>query len=151
QAAEKAFHGTGLRTLGQNIKDLGSMARSIHELRETPVQRALLTDRVETMIDDLANRMRPAQKMNQRDAYELFNSMQNELIEAARAHGELLQWESFTRAVERIEDEDTRTVMSWLHDVFGLGLIEKHLSWYLINQRLSVQRAASVSAALRRL
>lgn len=151
QAAEKAFHGTGLRTLGQNIKDFGSMARSIHELRETPVQRALLTDRVETMIDDLANRMRPAQKMNQRDAYELFNSMQNELIEAARAHGELLQWESFTRAVERIEDEDTRTVMSWLHDVFGLGLIEKHLSWYLINQRLSVQRAASVSAYIDRL
>jgi acyl-CoA oxidase len=151
QAAEKAFHGTGLRTLGQNIKDFGSMARSIHELRETPVQRALLTDRVETMIDDLANRLRPAQKMSQRDAYELFNSMQNELIEAARAHGELLQWESFTRAVERIEDEDTRTVMSWLHDVFGLGLIEKHLSWYLINQRLSVQRAASVSAYIDRL
>ena len=21
--------------------------------------------------------------------------------------------------------------MDWLHDVFGLGLIEKHLAWYL--------------------
>jgi len=151
QAADRAYHGTGLRTLTQTVKDFGSTARSVHELRETNVQRELLTDRVETMISEIAGRLRPASKMSKADAAALFNSQQNELIEAARAHAELLQWESFTRALEEVEDDGTKLVLSWLHDVFGLGLIEKHLSWYLIHGRLSAHRAQAVSAYIDRL
>ena len=151
QAAERAFHGTGLRTLAQTIRDFGSTARSVKELRETNVQRELLTDRVETMISELAQRLRPATKMSKKDSAELFNSQQNELIEAARAHGELLQWEAFTRALEKVNDAGTKQVLSWLHDVFGLGLIEKHLAWYLIHGRLSPQRAQAITAYIDRL
>merc|ERR1712000_695025 len=67
------------------------------------------------------------------------------------AHGELLQWEAFTDAVNRIEDADTKQVLTWLRDLFGLTLIEKHLSWYLINGRLSNQRAAAVTRYIDRL
>jgi acyl-CoA oxidase len=151
QAADRAYHGTGLRTLAQTVKDFGSTARSVHELRETNAQRELLTDRVETMISELAGRLRPASKLSKADAAALFNSQQNELIEAARAHAELLQWESFTRALDKVEDDGTKLVLSWLHDVFGLGLIEKHLSWYLIHGRLSAHRAQAVSAYIDRL
>jgi acyl-CoA oxidase len=151
KAAGDALHGSGLRTLAQTIKDFGSTARSVKELRETNVQRELLTDRVETMIADLAGRLRPASKLSRKDAAELFNSQQNELIEAARAHGELLQWEAFTRALEKVEDAGTKQVLSWLHDVFGLGLIEKHLAWYLIHGRLSPQRAQAITAYIDRL
>ncbi|MEO7121896.1 MAG: acyl-CoA dehydrogenase family protein, partial [Lacisediminihabitans sp.] len=80
QAADRAYHGTGLRTLTQTVKDFGSTARSVHELRETNVQRELLTDRVETMISEIAGRLRPASKMSKADAAALFNSQQNELI-----------------------------------------------------------------------
>ncbi len=151
QAADAAYHGTGLRTVAQTIRDFGSTARSVKELRETNVQRELLTDRVESMVADIAGRLRPAEKMSRVDAAELFNSQQNELIEAARAHGELLQWEAFTRAYESIEDDGTRQVIEWLHDVFGLGLIEKHLDWYLIHGRLSPQRAQAITAYIDRL
>jgi acyl-CoA oxidase len=151
QAADVAYHGTGLRTMAQTIRDFGSTARSVKELRETNVQRELLTDRVESMVAELAGRLRPASKMSREDAAELFNSQQNELIEAARAHGELLQWEAFTRAVEGMEDAGTRQVLEWLHDVFGLGLIEKHLAWYLIHGRLSPQRAQAITAYIDRL
>lgn len=151
QAADVAYHGTGLRTVAQSIRDFGSTARSIKELRATNVQRELLTDRVETMVADIGGRLRGAVKMSPADAAELFNSQQDELIQAARAHGELLQWEAFTRVCESIEDDGTRQVIEWLHDVFGLGLIEKHLSWYLINGRLSPQRAQAVTAYIDRL
>lgn len=150
-AADRAYHGTGLRTLAQTIRDFGSTARSVSELRETNVQRELLTDRVETMIADLGQRLRPASKLSKQGAADLFNSVQNELIEAARAHAELLAWEAFTRGVEAIEDSGTRQVLEWLHDVYGLGLIEKHLSWYLINGRLSPQRAQAITAYIDRL
>ncbi|GAB3041562.1 acyl-CoA dehydrogenase [Parafrigoribacterium mesophilum] len=151
QAADRAYHGTGLRTLAQTVRDFGSTARSVHELRDTDVQRELLTDRVETMIAGIGQRLRPASKLAKADAAALFNSQQNELIEAARAHAELLQWEAFTRALERVEDPGTKTVLSWLHDVFGLGLIEKHLAWYLMHGRISPQRAQAVGAYLDRL
>ncbi len=151
QAADAAFHGTGLRKATQVIHDFGLTARSIKELRETNGQRELLTDRVETMVSEIAGRLRGAEKMSPADAAELFNSQQDELIEAARAHGELLQWEAFTRAYENLEDEGTRQVIEWLHDVFGLGLIEKHLSWYLIHGRLSPQRAQAITAYIDRL
>ncbi|WP_196904255.1 MULTISPECIES: acyl-CoA dehydrogenase [unclassified Cryobacterium] len=151
QAADRAYHGTGLRTLAQAVSDFGSTARSVGALRETNVQRELLTDRVETMIGEIAGKLRPAAKLPAKEAAALFNSHQDALIEAARSHGELLQWEAFTQAVETTEDEGNRQVLTWLRDLFGLGLVEKHLAWYLINGRLSAQRAQSVTAYIDRI
>ncbi|TFB51764.1 acyl-CoA dehydrogenase [Cryobacterium tagatosivorans] len=151
QAADRAYHGTGLRTLAQAVADFGSTARSVGQLRDTNVQRQLLTDRVETMIADVAAKLRSANKLPRKQAADLFNSHQNELIEAARAHGELLQWEAFTRAVDSTPDAGTRQVLTWLRDLFGLGLVEKNLAWYLIHGRLSAQRAQSVTAYIDRL
>ena len=151
QATGRAYHGSGLRRLSQAVADRGLTARSVGALRDTAVQRQLLTDRVESMIADVASVLRPATKLPKQEAAELFNSQQNELIEAARAHGELLQWEAFTRAVESTADEGTRQVLTWLRDLFGLGLVEKHLAWYLIHGRLSGQRALAVTAYIDRL
>ncbi len=150
-AADRAYHGTGLRSVGQTVRDFGSTARSVNWLQESATQRELLTDRVETMIAEIAGRLRPASKLGKKAAAELFNSQQNELIEAARAHGELLQWEAFTEALEQAPDAGTKQVLTWLRDLFGFGLIEKHLAWYLIHGRLSPQRAQAVTAYIDRL
>ncbi|MFF1632828.1 acyl-CoA dehydrogenase [Leifsonia sp. NPDC058248] len=151
QAAGRAYHGTGLRSVAQTVKDFGSTARSVNWLQEPSTQRELLTDRVETMVGEVAGRLRSASKLSKKAAADLFNSQQNELIEAARAHAELLQWEAFTDALEQAPDDGTRQVLTWLRDLFGFGLIEKHLAWYLIHGRLSPQRAQAVSAYIDRL
>ncbi|MGN7860782.1 acyl-CoA dehydrogenase family protein [Microbacterium sp. 22303] len=150
QTAGRVFHGAGLRQFGQAVADLGSTARSVENGLRAEQQHELLTDRVQQMVADIAGRLRAAGK-DKVLGEKLFNENQAELIEAARAHGELLQWEAFTDALGRIEDEDSRTVLTWLRDLFGLQLVEKHLAWYLINGRLSAQRAASVSRYIDRL
>lgn len=150
QTAGKVFHGAGLRALGQAVADLGSTARSVELGLREEQQHELLAERVQQMVADIAGRLRPAGK-DKVLGEKLFNENQADLIEAARAHGELLQWEAFTDAVHAIEDADTRQVMTWLRDLFGLGLIEKHLAWHLINGRLSTQRAAAVSSYIGRL
>jgi acyl-CoA oxidase len=150
QTAGKVFHGAGLRQLGQTVADLGSTARSVERGLREEQQHELLADRVQQMIADIAGRLRAAGKDKALGA-QLFNENQAELIEAARAHGELLQWEAFTDAVHRVDDADTKKVLTWLRDLFGLQLIEKHLSWHLINGRLSTQRAAAVSSYIDRL
>ncbi|BDZ39638.1 acyl-CoA dehydrogenase family protein [Microbacterium suwonense] len=150
QTAGKVFHGAGLRALGQAVADLGSTARSVELGLREEQQHELLTERVQQMVADIAGRLRPAGK-DKVLGEKLFNENQAELIEAARAHGELLQWEAFTDAVNAMEDESTRTVLTWLRDLFGLTLVEKHLAWHLINGRLSTQRAAAVSSYIDRL
>lgn len=150
QTAGKVFHGAGLRRFGQAVADFGSTARSVENGLRAEQQHELLADRVQQMVADIAGRLRPAGK-DKVLGEKLFNENQAELIEAARAHGELLQWEAFTDAVHSIPDEDTKQVLTWLRDLFGLQLIEKHLAWHIINGRLSTQRAAAVSSYIDRL
>jgi len=146
QVNEAAINRTGLRRLAQSVVDFGSTARSVGYVRDTDSQRQLLTDRVQTMVAEIAGRLRNATKLPKMEAAQLFNSNQNALIEAARAHGELLQWEAFTEGVEAVEDEGTRQVLTWLRDLFGLGLIEKNAAWYLIHGRISTQRAQAITS-----
>lgn len=145
QVGEAAVNRSGLRRLAQNVVDFGSTARSIGFVRDAASQRQLLTDRVETMVAAVAGRLRPAAKLPAKEAAALFNSNQNELIEAAQAHAELLQWEAFTDALEGVPDAKTKEVLTWLRDLFGLGLIEKNLAWYLIHGRLSAKRAEAIT------
>ena len=48
-------------------------------------------------------------------------------------------------------DPGTKRVLTWLRDLFGLSLIEKNLSWYLMNGRLSMQRGRTVGDYINRL
>jgi acyl-CoA oxidase len=145
QVGEVAINRSGLRALGQRIGDLGSTARSIGRLQSAAAQRALLTDRVENMVGDIAGRMRGVAKLSPTEAAALFNANQNELIEAAYAHAELLEWEAFTAGLARVTHPATKKALTWLRDLFGLGLIEKHAAWYLINGRISGQRAQAIT------
>ena len=69
-----------------------------------------------------------------------------EMVEAARAHAERVQWEAFTRALPSVPDDGTRQVLTWVRDLFGLTLVERHLAWYLVHGRLSAGRARTVSS-----
>ncbi len=145
QVGDAAFNRSGLRAFTQNVVDFGSTARSIGYVRGTDGQRQLLTDRVQTMVAELAARLRGIAKLTPAEGAALFNANQNELIEAAYAHTELLEWEAFTEGVESITDPGTRTVLTWLRDLYGFTLIEKHAAWYLIHGRLSPARASAVT------
>ncbi|ROS31745.1 acyl-CoA dehydrogenase [Cellulomonas sp. PhB150] len=151
RAADAALHRTPLIRAVQTLADAGDARRSVGQLRDEASQRELLTDRVESMVADLANSLRPAQKMAPAEAAALFNAHQHELIEAARAHAERVQWEAFTRGLAQVSDPATKQVLTWVRDLFGLQVIERHLAWYLINGRLSAGRARTVTSYIDRL
>ncbi|BCW48468.1 acyl-CoA dehydrogenase [Arthrobacter sp. StoSoilB13] len=151
QAAGVALHRTGLRQVAQFVADTGSVQKAALALRDEEGQRTLLTDRVQSMVAEVGAALKGANKLPQHQAAALFNQHQHELIEAAQAHAELLQWEAFTEALAEVSDEGTKRVLTWLRDLFGLSLIEKHLSWYLMNGRLSMQRGRTVGTYINRL
>ena len=151
QATGVAIHRTGLRQVAQFVADTGSVQKAALALRDEEGQRALLTDRVQTMVADVGSALKGAGRLPHDKGAALFNQHQNELIEAAQAHAELLQWEAFTEALRDVADPGTRTVLTWLRDLFGLSLIEKNLAWYLMNGRLSMQRGRTVGEYINRL
>ncbi|MCC2315842.1 acyl-CoA dehydrogenase family protein [Cellulomonas xiejunii] len=151
RVTDAALHRTPLVRAVQTLGDRGDTRRSVGQLRDTQTQRDLLTDRVETMVAHVAQALAPARKMSPEKAAELFNAHQHELIEAARAHAERVQWEAFTGALERVEDPGTQQVLTWVRDLFGLTLVERNLAWYLVNGRLSAGRARAVTSYIERL
>ncbi len=151
QAGGAAIHRTGLRGVAQFVADSGSVHKAASAIKDEAGQRALLTERVQAMVAEVGGALKGANKLPQQQAAALFNSHQNELIEAAQAHAELLQWEAFTEALGKVADPGTRAVLTWLRDLFGLSLIEKNLSWYLMHGRLSMQRARTVGEYINRL
>lgn len=151
RAADLALHRTPLRRVGQALADAGSARRSAAQLQDPQEQHDLLRDRFETMLEEVAAALRPALKLPREQAAALANEHQHDLIEMARAYSDLVVWESFRAAVDQVSDADSRQIMTWLRDVHGLVQIERNLAWYLINGRLSGQRARTVSSYVDRL
>lgn len=151
RAADSVLYRTPLGRVAQMVQDRGEVRRSAGHLREEQAQRELLTDRVETMVAELATALRPASKLPAAQAAALFNEHQHELIEAARAHADLVQWEAFSKALGDVADLGNQLVLTWVRDLYGLSVIEKNLAWYLINGRLTGQRARTVSTYIDRL
>jgi len=151
QATDAALHRTGLRRFGQTIADGGVTRRAAGHLRDAETQRELLADRVAEMVEQVAVALRPAMKADPATAARIFDENQVALIEAAKAHADLLRWSAFTEALVTIADPGTRRVMTWVRDVFGLTVIERNLAWYLLNGRLSAQRARTVTSYVDRL
>ncbi len=146
RAADVALHRTPLIRAVQTLSDAGDVRRSANSLRDEDLQRELLTDRVETMVAELAAALAPARRMEPATAAALLAANQHEMVEAARAHAERVQWEAFTAALATVADPGTRQVLTWLRDLFGLTLIDRHLAWYLVHGRLSAGRARTVSS-----
>jgi acyl-CoA oxidase len=145
QAGEKVVNRGGLRGLAQTVIDFGSTARSVGFVKEEEHQHQLLTDRVHTMVANLANKLKHSGPKDPVKQAELFNRYQNDLIKAAYAHAELIMWEAFTSGIKTVDDEDSRKVLTWLRDLYGFTVLEDNLAWYLINGRLSAHRAEAIT------
>jgi acyl-CoA oxidase len=151
QVAGKAYNEGGIRRVGQNLADLAGLGHSIEALKDHDTQRALLQDRVDTMVAAIGAELNKVRKASAAEQAEAFNENQDALIEAARAWGELQQWQAFTDALETVEDAGTRKILGWVHSLFTFTLFEKHAAWYLSHGRLSGRRAQAVTAYINRL
>ncbi len=151
QAQSTVLHRFGLRRAFQSVQDTGDERRSANWFKQPDVQRDLLTDRVRQMVIDVAGELRSVAKKPAAEQAATFNDHQYEIINAAKAHADLLLWEAFTEALEDIEDPGTLKVMTWLRDIYALSRIEETLDWYLINGRISAQRARTLTPYINRL
>lgn len=151
QASDKVMHRAGLRRALQGVRDTGDERRSANWFKQPDVQRDLLSGRVRQKVVEVASELRSVAKLPAEKQAKVFNEHQYEIINAAKAHADLLLWEAFTEGIEKIQDPGTAQVMIWLRDLYALTTVEDDLGWYLMHGRLSAQRARTLSPYINRL
>ena len=155
QAAERTLYRSGVANAGRTIGDIFTPALNAKRIRSGKLQEALLESRVNVMIADLAEKMRPATKMNSAAAAtELFNQHQNQLVETARAYIELLKWRALNERMHSVDaaaHPDEAKVIRRIRDLYGLTLIEENVGWHLMYGRLSMARARMLDDTIGRL
>lgn len=150
RAEDLALNRSGLRRVAQTVQDTADSRKAVNALKDPEVQSELMSARVQNLVAKAADELRPARKMSKADAARVFNSQQVRLIEAARTHGELLQWEALHEAAEKATGRNAE-VLTWLRDLFGLTLIEKNLGWYISHGLISSRRARTLEPYILRL
>ncbi len=114
--------------LAQDLSDRGNPRRAFDSMRQSDFQEEMLASRARIKVEEVALSMRPAAKMDPADAAAHVNKHQVEMLEAARAHADLVRWRAFTAALEDFEDEATIAVLTDVRDLFGLSVIEDDLA-----------------------
>src|SRR5699024_11674712 len=75
----------------------------------------MLASRARIKVEEVALSMRPAAKMDPADAAAHVNKHQVEMLEAARAHADLVRWRAFTAALEDFEEDRKSTRLNSSH------------------------------------
>lgn len=114
--------------------------------RSRKAQRTLIADRAEHLLAGVARRLRPALKQGA-DQFGIFNDAQDHLLDAARAHVDVLVFDAFTAGIRRSAPE-VRPLLEKVLDLHALSVIERSRAWYLEHGRLNPGESRSVTAAV---
>ena len=142
---------TSWATLAQTAADAGSNVRASESVRDGAFQELMLAERARVAVDELVLALRAARGKDPATAAAEVNKHQVEMIQAARAHADLIRWKAFTQALDSFEDEATRAVLTDLRDLFGLTLIDDDLATFLLDGLISPQRARTLRKERRKL
>ncbi|MFC5949392.1 acyl-CoA dehydrogenase [Pseudonocardia lutea] len=144
QALDAAAERTGANKLPRRLPGRGFRPRDRAE------QRRLIADRAEHLLAGVARRLRPALKKGA-DQFAIFNAAQDHLLDAARAHVDVLVLDAFVAGIERAADPSVKALLETVCDLHALATIERDRAWYLEHGRLTAAETRAVVAAVNEL
>jgi acyl-CoA oxidase len=137
-------------TLWQKLVDAVT-DREHTDLLDRGNQLQLLVDREEHLLETVARRLRKAQGQDGSAAFKVFNSAQDHLLQAGRAHMDSWVFARFAETVEACEDPEAREVLGMLCDLYVLDIVDGDKGWFLEHNRLTTERTKAATAARNRL
>ena len=114
-------------------------------------QLELLVDREEHLLETVARRLRKAQGQDGSAAFKVFNSAQDHLLQAGRAHMDSWVFSRFAEAVDACEDPEAKEALGMLCDLYVLDIVDRDKGWFLEHNRLTTERTKAATAAYNRL
>ena len=137
-------------TLWQRVVD-SVTDREETDLRDRGNQLELLVDREEHLIETAAMRLRRASGGDGADAFKVFNSAQDHVLECGRAHMDRWVFEKFAEAVDACTDPAARELLDQLCELFVLDVVDRDKGWFLEHNRLTTERTKMATATRNRL
>ena len=137
-------------TLWQKVVDAVT-DREHTDLLDRGNQLQLLVDREEHLLETVARRLRKAQGQDGSAAFKVFNSAQDHLLQAGRAHMDSWVFARFAEAVDECEDPEAKEVLGMLCDLYVLDIVDAEKGWFLEHNRLTTERTKAATAARNRL
>jgi acyl-CoA oxidase len=150
QVAEIVIERLGARGIVRRVMDALPGNDEEADLHDRDYQLSLLAWREKHVLDGVARRMRKGFEAED-DLFEVFNSAQDHLLLAARAHIEARVLEAFVEAIDGLEDSATKDLLSKVCDLHALSTIERDRAWFLEHNRLTPTRSKAVMSAVNEL
>ncbi|WP_127505522.1 acyl-CoA dehydrogenase [Actinoplanes solisilvae] len=112
---------------------------------------ALFEDREKHLLDGAVRRLRAGAGQKKARQFDIFNDVQDHVLETALAHIDRVVLEAFVAGIDRTGDDEARALLSKVCDLYALSTIETHKGWYLEHQRLTPARSKAVTGLVNEL
>jgi acyl-CoA oxidase len=150
QVVETVIERTGARSIVQRLIDAVPGREEDVSLLDRGYQLSLFEWREKHALDGVARRLRQG-VADGRDAFDVFNSVQDHVLMAARAHIDRTVLELFVAAIDRCDDEATAELLNLVCDLHVMSMLERDRAWFLEHGRLTPARAKAVISTVNEL
>ncbi|WP_030439536.1 acyl-CoA dehydrogenase [Actinoplanes subtropicus] len=145
QVREMVLERTAARSLIQRLVDAVPGRDEEVALTDRGWHLKMFEDREKHLLDGVIRRLRRGAAKKPARSFDIFNDVQDHVIEVASAHVDRVVLEAFVAAIARTTDPYTRDLLSKVCDLYALSTIEAHKGWYLEHQRLTPPRSKAVT------
>ncbi|MCB0933329.1 MAG: acyl-CoA dehydrogenase family protein [Mycobacterium sp.] len=106
-------------------------------------QAQMFEDREKYLLSSLARRLQRRAKTM--PAFDAFNSVQDHVMHAARAHVDRVVLEAFIAGIDNCYDPEAKDILEKVCDLYALSVIEADKAFFLEHRLLSTERARAVN------
>ncbi|MFA9446448.1 acyl-CoA dehydrogenase [Egicoccus sp. AB-alg6-2] len=146
QVVETLVERTAARQVWQSITGIVSRDEDT-DLHDRAWQLQTLAWREQHVMAGVARRLKAGVDAG-RDAFDVFNEVQDHVLLAARAHVDRVVLERFAASVDACEDAEVAALLDRLCDLHALATIETERGWFLEHGRFNAQRSKAITAAV---
>jgi acyl-CoA oxidase len=146
QVREMVLERTAARALIQRLVDAVPGRDEEVALTDRGWHLSLFEDRERHLLDGAIRRLRNGAAHQKDRPFDIFNDVQDHVLEAATAHIDRVVLEAFVAGIDRAGDAETRALLSTVCDLYALSTIEAGKGWFLEHGRLTPARSKAVTA-----
>ena len=150
RVVETVIERTGGRALIQRLIDAVPGHDEEQSLLDRGYQLSLFEFREKHMLEGVVRRVRSGINDGE-DPFDVFNSAQDHVLAAARAHIDRLVLELFVEAIDRCDDGEVKDLLNKVCDLHALSMLERDRAWFLEHGRLTPARSKAVLSAVNEL
>lgn len=142
-AGERFSRRTAAAQIMQRFIDNRQDNSEVGSLFNRGTQAEMFQDREKYLVSSLARRLQRRTKTM--SAFDAFNSVQDHVMHAARAHVDRIVLEAFIAGIDKCYDPEAKSILEMVCDLYALGVIESDKAFFLEHRLLSTERARAVT------